>query len=68
MTTITEADVEQAGLAWLAGIGWRTAHGRDIAPDTPTAERADYGQVVLEQQLGDALAQLNPDLPASRAR
>ena len=65
MTTITEADVEQAGLAWLAGIGWRTAHGRDIAPDTPTAERADYGQVVLEQRLRDALAQLNPDLPAS---
>ena len=28
ITTITEADVEQAGLAWLAGIGWRVAHGR----------------------------------------
>jgi hypothetical protein len=27
MTTITEADVEQAGLAWLAGAGWRVAHG-----------------------------------------
>ena len=65
MTTITEADVEQAGLAWLAGIGWRTAHGPDIAPDTPTAERADYGQVVLEQRLRDALAHLNPDLPAA---
>ena len=65
MTTITEADVEQAGLAWLAGIGWRIAHGRDIAPDEPNAERADYGQVVLEQRLRDALAQLNPDLPAT---
>ena len=31
MTTITEADVEQAGLAWLAGAGWRIAHGADIA-------------------------------------
>ena len=31
MTTITEADVEQAGLAWLAGAGWRIAHGPDIA-------------------------------------
>ena len=55
MTTITEADVEQAGLAWLAGIGWRIAHGRDIAPDEPNAERADYGQVVLEQRLRDPL-------------
>ena len=65
MTTIIEADVEQAGLAWLAGIGWRTAHGPDIAPDTPTAERADYGQVVLERRLRDALAEFNPDLPAA---
>ena len=31
LTTITEADVEQAGLAWLAGIDWRIAHGPDIA-------------------------------------
>ena len=65
MTTITEADVEQAGLAWLAGAGWRVAHGPDIAPEAPNAERADYGQVVLEQRLRDALAQLNPDLPAT---
>ncbi len=27
MTTFTEADVEQAGLAWLAGLGWRVVHG-----------------------------------------
>ena len=65
MTTINEADVEQAGLAWLAGAGWCVAHGLDIAPDTRNAERADYGQVVLEQRLRDALAQLNPDLPAT---
>ena len=65
MTTINEADVEQAGLAWLAGIGWRTAHGPALAPDTPHAERADYGQVILEQRLRDALAELNSDLPAT---
>ena len=65
MTTITEAEVEAAGLAWLAGAGWRVAHGPDIAPGTTGAERADYGQVVLEQRLRDALAQLNPGLPAT---
>ena len=64
MTTITEDDVEQAALGWLDGLGWRVAHGPDIAPDTPNAERADYGQVVLEQRLRDALAELNPRLPA----
>ena len=54
MTTMTEADVERAALDWLAAIGWRVAHGWDIAPDTPNAERDDYGQVVLERRLRDA--------------
>ena len=64
MATLTEADVEQAALDWLAGIGWSVAHGPEIAPDTPNAERADYQQVVLERRLRDALAALNPGLPA----
>ena len=63
MTTITEADVEAAALSWLEGVGWRTAHGSDIAPDAPGAERNDYGQVVLERRLRDAIAELNPNLP-----
>ena len=41
------------------------AHGPDIAPDTPGAERTDYGQVVLERRVQDALAELNPTLPPS---
>ena len=64
MTTITEADVEEAALDWLRGFGWGVAHGPDIAPDTPGAERDDYGQVVLERRLRDALAELNPGLPS----
>ena len=63
MTTLTEADVEQAALAWLSTLGWQVAHGPDIAPDTPSAERDDYGQVVLESRLRDALSRLNPSLP-----
>ncbi len=65
MTTITEADVERAALDWLAALGWQEAHGADIAPGTPDAERSDYGQVVLERRLRDALARLNPAMPAS---
>ena len=70
---LTESDVEQAGLDWLAGLGWGVAHGPDlspcdpqagIAPGTPNLERTDYGEVVLERHLRDALARLNPDLPA----
>ena len=64
MTTITEFVVEDAALGWLESLGWTVAHGPDIAPDTLCAERAGYGQVVLERRLRDALAQLNKDLPA----
>ncbi len=63
MTSITEAVVEEAALAWLADLGWSVAHGPDIAPDTPNAERDDYAKVVLERRLRDALAELNPSLP-----
>ena len=62
---VAESTVENAALAWLSDLGWIVAHGRDIAPDTSNAERGDYGQVVLERRLRDALAELNPDLPAS---
>ena len=65
MTTLTEADVETAALSWLSSLGWQTAYGPDIAPDTPGAERTDFTQVVLEERLRDALLNLNPDLPPS---
>ena len=42
MSTFAESDVEQASLNWLAGLGWQTAHGPDIAPDTTAAERTDF--------------------------
>ena len=64
MTGVTEATVEDAALAYLKDLGWGVAHGPDIAPDTPGAERADYGDVVLGQRLRDALVRLNSDLPA----
>ena len=65
MKGISESTVEDAALEWLAGLGWSVVHGPDIAPDTSGAERADYGEVVLERRLRDALARLNPGLPAA---
>ena len=64
MSCFAESDVEQAALDWLEAAGWRVARGADIAPDAPAAERRDYGEVVLAQRLRDALARLNPALPA----
>ena len=60
MTTITEADVEQAALDWLAALGWRIARGTDI----DEATRANPEQVVLQEHLRQALYELNPDIPA----
>ncbi len=55
MTTINEADVEAIALKHLRDLGWDTDYGPDI-------ER-DYTQVVFEDRLRAALAELNPDLP-----
>ena len=63
MTTINESIVEEAALEWLRGLGWQVAYGPDIAPDGPYPERNSFDDVVLEQRLRDALAELNPDMP-----
>ncbi|MBI4755709.1 MAG: type I restriction endonuclease subunit R [Betaproteobacteria bacterium] len=64
MAAFDESVVEQAALAWLESAGWLVRNGTEIAPGESAAERDDYGQVVLARRLRDALAQLNPVLPA----
>lgn len=61
---VTESVVEEAALGWLEAIGWRVAHGPDIACGTLGAERGNHGEVVLTRRLRDALARLTPELPA----
>ena len=60
----SESHVEDAALEWLTGLGYTGIHGPDIAPDGATPERTSYSDVVLTGRLRDALARLNPDLPA----
>jgi len=60
----TESDVEQAALAWLETLGYMLLSGPEIAPAQVQAERNDYGQVVLERRLRQALERLNPEVPA----
>ena len=62
MITLTESDVEQAALDWLAELGWQVAHGVDITGDVPGALRDSLSQVVLDSPLHDAFARLNPEL------
>ena len=65
-STFTESVVEEAALAWLEALGYGVLHGPDIAAGMPGAERSDpsYRDVVLERRVRDALAALNPALPA----
>ena len=64
LTGFTESIVEEAALAWLGAKGYTVLHGPEIAPGEAMAERDSYGQVVLEGRLRQALARLNPEVPA----
>jgi type I restriction enzyme R subunit len=59
-----ESALEHAALEWMRGLGYAVVNGPSIAPEEPAAEREDYAQVVLVKRLKEALARLNPDLPA----
>ena len=60
----TESVVEDAALGWIKSLGYSIAHGPEIAPGEPGAERGNYSEVILDERLRKALARLNPALPA----
>ena len=64
MSHVTESLVEDAALEWLAGLGYAVLYGPDISPDGSMPERGSYDQVLLTERLREALARLNPHLPA----
>lgn len=64
MAAFTENQVEEAALEWFAGRGYAVRYGPDISPDSDTPERVSYDQVLLTARLREALARLNPHLPA----
>ncbi len=64
MSTLNESIVENAALTWLAGLGHAVLHGPDIGPEGATPERGSYDEVLLTGRLREALARLNPRLPA----
>ena len=62
---MTEDQLEQECLAWLADVGWQHRYGPDIAPDGDAPERDNYRQVLLLGRLRTAVAALNPTVPAA---
>jgi type I restriction enzyme R subunit len=65
MKGFSESIIEQAALAWLESTGYSVLSGLDIAPGEMQAERENYGQVVLERRLHQALQRLNPKIPSN---
>jgi type I restriction enzyme R subunit len=61
---MTEDQLERECLAWLADVGWQCRYGPDIAPDGEAPERDSYRQVLLLGRLRQAIALLNPSVPA----
>ena len=60
---MTEDQLEQEALGWLADVGWQHRYGPDLAPDGSTPERNNYRQVLLIGRLRQAAAALNPGVP-----
>ena len=62
---VSESTVEEAALDWLTEGGWNCQYGPPIGPGELWAERESWDQVVLAGRLTDAIARLNPSVPAS---
>jgi type I restriction enzyme R subunit len=62
---MSEDQLEQETLAWLAELGYAKVSGYDIAHDGPNPQRADHRQVILPFRLREAIQRLNPHLPTA---
>jgi type I restriction enzyme R subunit len=60
---MTEDQLEQEALGWLAEVGYSPIYGPNLAPDGNSPERSSYLQVVLVERLRSAIARLNPAIP-----
>jgi type I restriction enzyme R subunit len=60
----TESTVEEATLELFSALGYTIVHGPLIAPGELLAERAEYSEVLLVGRLKQALARINPKIPA----
>src|SRR6266481_1402833 len=64
MSNLTESIVEDAGLKWFSELRYAIAHAPHLAPGEIAAERQSFSDVVLVERLRQAIARLNPPIPA----
>jgi type I restriction enzyme, R subunit len=60
----TESTIEEASIDWLTDLGYTYAFGPEIAFDGEAPERDDYQEALLLGHLQDAIARINPGIPA----
>ncbi len=60
---MTEDQLEQEALGWLAEVGYQHRYGPELAPDGSMPERSDYRQALLLERLRQAIVALNPNVP-----
>ena len=59
MTVLNESTVETAALEYLRELGYSTAFGPEIAPDTQHSERSAWNQVFLYERLRETIIRLS---------
>jgi len=64
MKPITENIIEESAIGLLQSQGWEYANGRDISPEGLFCERENYQQIMLTGRLRNAIAKINPNIPA----
>jgi type I restriction enzyme R subunit len=64
MAFASEADLEAWTLDHLGRLGFRYLPGSALSPDAKPALRRSFRDVILPGPLKEAIARLNPDLPA----
>jgi type I restriction enzyme R subunit len=62
---MTEDQLEQEALGWLASVGYTPLNARDLDHLDSRLERASTREVVLAVSLRAAIARLNPNMPSS---
>jgi type I restriction enzyme R subunit len=62
---MTEDQLEQEALGWLAEAGYAVHFGPDIAHDGANPQRANYRQVLLPFRLRETIQRLNPKVPTA---
>lgn len=64
MKPITENIIEESAIEILQSQGWDYVNGKEISPEGLYCERDSFEQIVLVNRLGNAIAKINPPIPA----